>query len=396
MNEIRVLVVHSHSETTEFISRMIQFEPDIRIVATASSGQEALVCLGDLDPEVALVDLELPDGDGISTATRILVARPLTEVVLLSVDSDVGIMKRAMNAGIRDMLIMPPSGERLATAIRKAGDRYEKRKAVTGPLYIPQAPSPDEPMSRGKLIAVCSAKGGVGCTMLATNLGLGFQSEDTPTLIVDGDLEFGDVALFLNLPQRYSLADLAPYADELESEIVNSVLATHGSGLKVLASPATLEDAGAISVDAMRKVLDFLLTCFSYVVVDTATGFDKYKMAIIEMADVLVPVMAPEMSSIKNMSKLCGLLQDIGFPKEKACVALNGVDRRDAITAREISEHLKADIAAEISFDRQSVLVSINRGDPLLHTGKTQPLAKQLMGLMDIIKEKLVAEPVEA
>ncbi len=396
MNEIRVFVVDSHSATVEFITRMIQFEADIRIEATAGSGEEAIQRLDDLDPEVVLIDLELPDGDGISTAAKILDARPLAEVVLLSVDNDIGIMKRAMNAGIRDMLIMPPSGEKLASTIRKAWDRHQKRKAVTGPLYLPQGPFPDEPVFRGKLIAVCSAKGGVGCTMLATNLALKFHSDDTPALIIDGDLKFGDVALFLNLPQRYSMADLAAYADELDSELVGDVLATHGSGLKVLAAPATLEDAQTISVEVMKRVVDYLLTRFSYVVVDTATGFDAYTSAIIEMADVLVAVMAPEMSSIKNTSKLYGVLQDIGFPLESVCLVLNCVDRRDAITAKQIAEHLKTDIAAEIPFDRQTVLISINRGDPLLQAGKTHPLARQLMGLMGTIKEKLLAEPVEA
>ena len=110
MSEIRVFVVDSHSATLEFITRMIQFEPDIRLEATASSCQEALQRLEDMDPEVVLIDIELPDNDGISTAAAILEKRPLAELVLLSIESDIGTMKRAMNAGIRDVLIMPPSG----------------------------------------------------------------------------------------------------------------------------------------------------------------------------------------------------------------------------------------------------------------------------------------------
>jgi pilus assembly protein CpaE len=396
MSEIRVFVVDGHSATVDFITRMIQFEADIRIEATVGSAEDALQRLQDLDPEVVLIDLELPDGDGISTAAKILDARPLAEVVLLSVESDVGIMKRAMNAGIRDMLIMPPSGEKLASTIRKAWDRHQKRKAVTGPLYLPQGPFPDAPVSRGKLIAVCSAKGGVGCTMLATNLALRLHTDDTPTLIIDGDLKFGDVALFLNLPQRYSMADLAPYVDELDPELVNDVLAKHASGLKVLPAPSTLEDAQTVSVETLKKVVEYLLSRFSYVIVDTATGLDPYATTVIEIADVLVAVMAPEMSSIKNTNKLYGVLQDIGFPLDNVCLVLNCVDRRDSITPKQIAEHLKVDIAAEIPFDRQTVLLSINRGDPLLQDGKTHPLARQLAGLMGTVKEKLIAEPIEA
>ena len=396
MSEIRVFVVDSHSATLEFITRMIQFEPDIRLEATASSCQEALQRLEDMDPEVVLIDIELPDNDGISTAAAILEKRPLAELVLLSIESDVGTMKRAMNAGIRDVLIMPPSGDKLATTIRRAWERRERRKAVTGPIFVPQGPFPDAPSERGKLIAVCSAKGGVGCTMLATNLALKLQTDDTPTLLVDADLKFGDVALFLNLPHNASIADLAPYADELDSQIVADVLTIHDNGLKVLAAPPTLDDAQSVSVAAMRKVLDYLLTRFTYVLVDTATGLDEHTEAIIEIADLLVTVMAPDMSSIKNTTKFCSLLQDSGIPKERICLVLNSVDRKDSISARQIADHLKMEVAAEIPFDRQTVMTSINRGDPLLQGGKTQPLARSLLGLIGTIKARLVAEPVEA
>jgi pilus assembly protein CpaE len=222
------------------------------------------------------------------------------------------------------------------------------------------------------------------------------HTEHTPTLIIDGDLKFGDVALFLNLSARFSIADLAPYAEELEPDIIHDVLTTHISGLTVLAAPKTLEDADGITVDAMRKIVDYLLTRYTYVVVDTSTGFDNHAVAVIEMADVIVAVMAPEMSSIKNTSKLYGLLQEIGVPKERVCLVLNCVDRRDAITARQIAEHLKTEIAAEIPFDRQTVLISINKGDPLLQNGKTQPMAKNFLGLIRVIRDKLAAEPIEA
>jgi pilus assembly protein CpaE len=232
--------------------------------------------------------------------------------------------------------------------------------------------------------------------MLATNLALKLQTDDTPTLLVDADLKFGDVALFLNLPHNTSIADLAPYADELDSQIVSDVLTTHDNGLKVLAAPPTLEDAQSVSVEAMRKLLDYLLSMFTYVLVDTATGLDEHTEAIIEVADLLVTVMAPDMSSIKNTTKFCSLLQDSGIPKERICLVLNSVDRKDSISARQIADHLKMEVAAEIPFDRQTVMTSINRGDPLLQGGKTQPLARSLLGLIGTIKARLVAEPVEA
>ena len=130
--------------------------------------------------------------------------------------------------------------------------------------------------------------------------------------------------------------------------------------------------------------------------VDTPTGLDEYTMAVVEMADVLVPVMAPEMSSVKNTNKLYSLLKEVGVSEDRVCLVLNCVDRKDVITARQISEHLKTEIAAEIPFDRQAVLFSINKGDPVLSNGKTQPMARNLLALIGAIKEKLITQAVEA
>ncbi|MGH2625572.1 MAG: response regulator, partial [Anaerolineales bacterium] len=185
---IRVLIVDDFAETRENIRKLLQFESDIEVVGAARSGQEALQLASELDPDVVLMDINMPDMDGIVATETLLKQVPHTQIIILSVQSEGDYVRRAMRAGARDFIAKPPSGDELVAAIRSsAGRAKEQRTKLARPAAVPMMPGsimggPARP--EGKLITVYSAKGGVGCTMLATNVALGLHTQDTPTVIV--------------------------------------------------------------------------------------------------------------------------------------------------------------------------------------------------------------------
>jgi pilus assembly protein CpaE len=390
--EIRVLIVEDHAPMVENISRMLQFEPDISVVGKALSGQEALELAEEVDPMVVLIDINLPDMDGIEVTGLLKEINFSIDVIILSIRQDFDVITRAMNKGASHFLLKPPDGEKLVVAVRDGYKRYKARKAATGPLGTEPTYSPDQPI--GKVISIYSGKGGVGCTLMATNLALMLHSENTPTLLVDADLQFGDVPLFLNLNNRFSICDLVSYAEELDLEVLDDVLVPHESGLEVLAAPPAPEYVGEISSEALCDVLEFLQKQFAYVVLDTGSALDDVTLAILQMSDLIVAVVTPDIPAIKNTRTLLTILRDLGIPQEAVCFVLNSVDRRDKINAESVSEHLKVGIAAEVPFDRQSVKQSINRGVPIVSDGKTHPMIKGIHELVGVIREKLLV-PVE-
>src|ERR1051325_8395838 len=200
-DKIRVLIVDDVSETRENVRKLLQFESDVDVVGVARTGKEAIQVSQELNPDVVLMDINMPDMDGIAATEAIRAKQPAVQVIILSVQSDNNYMRKAMLVGARDFLTKPPMGDELISAIRRAGDmaRMEKSKAVNiqplpvagniGGMTNLRGP-------KGKIITVYSPKGGVGCTTLAVNLALTLNNGDTHVALVDGNLQFGDVAVF--------------------------------------------------------------------------------------------------------------------------------------------------------------------------------------------------------
>lgn len=401
-NLIRVLIVDDIAETRENIRKLLQFESDVVVVGAARTGIEAIDVARETEPDVVIMDINMPDMDGIEATEAMLRDVPYAQIVMLSVNNDSDYVRRAMRAGARDFLAKPPSGDELITTIRSLSvlAHEQKEKSSTPlPQVSLQGPSgsgytgPLHP--QGKIIAVYSAKGGVGCTMLAVNLAIGLDTDDTPAVLVDASLQFGDIAVALNLQPKNSFSDLATRADELDPEYVEGVLLRHDSGLRVLAAPPRPEMADEVTANEVRKVLQFFKLHFAYVIVDTSSTMDDITLAVLDVADNLVCVATPEIPSIKDTRLLFDLLGVLEFPKERISFVLNRTDRKSGITSEAVSENLKFAVDAEIPLDERAVTASINRGAPLLINDRSNPVAKGIISLLGALKERMVAEAEE-
>jgi pilus assembly protein CpaE len=392
---IRVMIVDDIAETRENIRKLLQFESDIDVVGAARSGEEALQMASDTQPEVVLMDINMPDMDGIAVTEALLKDVPHAQVVMLSVQSEADYMRRAMLAGARDFIAKPPSGDELIKTIRLVSTRAKEQKAIAAkPVQLVPAKGGQAggggQVRDSKLLAVYSAKGGVGCTTLATNLAIGLNSEETPTVLVDGSLQFGDVSVFMNMQVKNSIVDLAARADELDSDYVGDVLMTHECGLKVLAAPPRPEMADEVRADQVRKVLEYMKANFTYVVVDTSSVMDDVTLAILDAADMLVAVATPDIPAIKDVRLLFDLLSVLEYPREQVFFVLNKTDRKTGISADAVAENLKRPVDGEIPAEEQIVTASINRGIPLLLGEKGKVPAKNIMDLLGTIRQRLV------
>lgn len=397
-SHIRVLIVDDIAETRENIRKLLQFEPDIDVVGAARSGEEALEIAQEADPDVVIMDINMPDMDGIEATAALLRDVPYTQIVILSVQSEADYMRRAMLAGARDFIAKPPSGDELIRTIRRlaemARDQREKQSRPE-PKAVQTVQGMDFSVPEGKLIAVYSSKGGVGTTMLATNLAVGLDTDETPTVLVDASLQFGDVAVSLNLQSKTSFVDLASRAHELDPDVVEDVLLRHESGLRVLAAPPRPEMADEIHSDQVRRVLEYLRRHYAYVVVDTSSIIDDITLAVLDVTDLLVVLATPEIPAIKDSRLLFDLLGVLDFPRQNILFVLNKMDRKTGITAAAVSENLKFPVEGEIPLDDKTVPTSVNRGVPLLHADRGGPCGRSILDLLGVLKQKLVAEPVE-
>jgi len=395
---IRLLIVDDIAETRENIRKLLQFEPDIVVVGTARTGEEAIRVAHDTQPDVVLMDINMPDMNGIKATEAILEDIPFTQIVILSVQNEPDYMRKAMLAGARDFIAKPPSGDELISTIRFVSKRVKEQReklkkaaAMSAPVISGDGQYADM-RPEGKLLVVYSPKGGVGCTTLATNLAVGLTTDDTPVALVDANFQFGDVSVFMNLQAKNSILDLASRVDELDQHIVNEVLMKHECGLHVLAAPPQPEMADEVQAEQFRAVLAFLRKQFAYIIVDTSSTMDDVTLAALDLSDVLMAVATTDIPSIKDTRLLLDLLSILEYPRESIMMVLNKTDRRTGITAEKISENLKHPIVGEISIDERTITASVNRGVPLLLGDRSRPIAKEMMDLLATVKEWLMAE----
>ena len=391
---IRVLIVDDFAETRENFRKLLQFESDIVVVGAARSGQEAIEIASETKPDVVLMDINMEDMDGITATESILREVPFTQVIILSVQSEQDYMRRAMMAGARDFMVKPPSSEELIATIRRLSVfAHEKREEFERPLapVSTDAPPGSAPSHRptGKVLTFYSPKGGVGCTTIATNIALGLDTEETPTVLVDGNLQFGDVTVFLNLQSKYSINDLTSRMDEMDPEILEDVLLLHENGLRVLAAPPRPEMADEVNADQIRTIIQFLRQHFAYVVVDTASTMDDTTLAILDTTDLLIAICTPDIPAIKDARHLFDLLHILEFPTQNVCFVVNKMDRKGGISAEAVGENLKREVEAVIPADERTVTASINKGIPLIVSDRSSPQSRALMQLMGTIKQRL-------
>jgi pilus assembly protein CpaE len=393
--KIRVLIVDDITETRENVRKLLQFESDVEVVGAARTGKEAIELSKEVLPDVLLMDINMPDMDGITATERVKRILPHAQIVILSVQNDPNYMRRAMMAGARDFLAKPPTVDELTAAIRRAGEvalsekamaipsanaSGGKRSGVTGSLG----------MNEGSVIMVYSPKGGTGATTVAINLAIALHNKETPVGVIDTNLQFGDIAVFLNEQVRYSILDLAPRVDEIDKELVEEVMITHAqTGVKILAAPTRPEYAENITADQVAKIIRFLRRRFSYIIVDTSSTLTDSVLAVLDETDLVILVITQEIPSIRSARIFLDLIDGLKIGRQRVILTMNRYDKRIAITPERVGENFKQEVLAVVPLDERVVVPSVNRGVPFIMKDKSRPVARSILSLAEVVRERI-------
>ncbi len=394
--KFRVLIVDDVAETRENVRKLLQFETDIEVVGAARTGREAVQQTFDLKPDVVLMDINMPDMDGITATETIRQRDQVVQIVILSVQGDSNYMRRAMLAGARDFLTKPPMADELISAIRRAGQMAHATRAKSVPVEVAPVSAALSPqaslssLSQGKVIVVYSPKGGAGTTTLAVNLAVTLHNEETKTVLMDAKLQYGDVSIFLNEQGKNTIVDLTARADEMDEEVVSSVLIKHSaSGLRVLAAPASPEQAEQVGPEQFAKILKYMRKHYAYVVVDTSSSLDEITLSALDNADIVMLVVTQDIPAIKNCRLFLDIMGTIDMPREKICFVMNKYDKRISISPEKVGENLKQPIVGIVPLDERVVIPSVNRGVPFMIDNKSQPSSKAVFSLAEVIRKQI-------
>jgi pilus assembly protein CpaE len=389
--KIRVLVVDDILETRENIKKLLFFEDDIEIIGTASNGREGIDLVTKLQPDIVLMDINMPGMDGIAASETISSQSPHVQVVMMSVQGEADYLRRSMLAGAREFLIKPFSGEELATSIRRVHQLAATRRAFAPPP--PPVTAAPPPPKGGKVIAVFGTKGGCGASTIAVNLAVALREETKERVaLMDANFEFGDLGALLNLPNLRTVADLSSPEITVDEDLIDGVMTSHASGVKALLAPPRPEMAELITTEHLKKILEILPRMFDYVIIDLWRSFQEATVFLLDTADQIVLVSTSDILAIKNAKLFFELTQALNYPPEKTLLILNKEDGRSGIGVKDIEESIKRPVRAVIPKDERTTLLAINRGTPFVSTQRTLPLAQSLIALARALRQPAAAQ----
>ena len=388
-DQIRVLVVDDIPETRDHLTKLLGFETDIDVVGSASSGREAIDLAGRIHPDVVLMDINMPDMDGITATEQLSTTAPGAAVVMMSVQGEADYLRRSMLAGAREFLVKPFSSDELTASIRQVSSREREKQSRVGiPTPVSAGASTGGAQggagSDGQIIAVFSPKGGVGRTTVAVNLAVAAATElGRKVVVMDGSFQFGDVGVLLNLnPRSKSIADLIPEI-EAGGEIDSTSLFVidHASGIRALLAPPSPEMAEMITPAGVKKVLEALRREHDVVIVDCTAFFNDTTLAILDAADVILTMLSLEITSIKNIRLFLEVTEQLGYESGKVRLVLNRADSTLGIRVSDVEHSIGRKVDETIVSDGRSVVYALNRGVPFFQSNREAQVSQDILRL---------------
>jgi len=359
LEKIRVLIVDDVPETCENIRCLLHFDPRIEVVGEARDGEEAIKKTEKLHPDIILMDINMPVLDGVAATETISLHFPESAIIIMSVQGEQEYLRRAMAAGAREYIVKPFTSDELVSTIYRVYELEQKRK-----FHYRRWSDQMSRFREGKVVTVFSTKGGVGKTTIAVNLAVSLAKDFRYSVaLVDLDLQFGDIAVMLNLKPRQTLSDLVTEYSQLDEELLNSYLLHHTSGIRVLAAPARPEYAEIVSPELVEKVINILKNNYDYVLIDTPGIFTDPVLVALDYAHTILFVLSLDLPTLKNVKLGLEVLDSLHH-KDKVKVVLNRAIPEIGITPTEVEKTLGIPLAAQIPSDGRLVVKSVNKGIP--------------------------------
>lgn len=378
--KIKIMVVDDNQATRDNIKKLLSLETDMEVSCEAATGEEAIKKAMIMLPDIILMDINMPGMDGIAATEIISGGMPQCPVIVVSVQGEQEYLRKAMAAGAKEYLVKPFEGDELLECIRHIFVREQKRRE-----RFTQQAAPPEP-TLGKVVTIFSTKGGIGKTTIATNLGaaLGFD-EANKICILDLDLQFGDVALFLDIVPKVTIADLVRDIDNMDSSVLNKYLINYRDNIKVLAAPARPEQADEVTATHVVAIIKQLQYSYDYIIVDTAPLFNDITFSILEASNLIIVATSQDLPTLKNVKLCLEIFESLQYPPEKIKVVLNRANSIGGMTIQDSENLLQRKFLSFMPSDGKTVVTAVNQGVPFVISNPDTPVAQTLLKLTNYV-----------
>ncbi|HEX9854821.1 MAG TPA: AAA family ATPase [Acidimicrobiia bacterium] len=325
--------------------------------------------------DIAVIGPAFAHEAGVTDVSQLFDVRPSLPIVMVAETMSTDLLRAALRTGIKDVIESPLTVSKIEEAL-----------GVVVQLSQRQAPEAVARRKIGKVVTIMSPKGGAGKTMTTTNTALTLAMWGDPgrVVILDADLQFGDICISLQVDPKHTIVDVARDIDKLDEELLYSLLATHSSGMKVLSAPLEPSLADEVSTQVVVKTIGMLKRMFDYIVIDTAPFLDEPVLSILERSDAVLLVVDMDLPSVKNAKLALDTLRLIKFPFEKIKLVLNRVNSKARLDIDELERSLGLEVMAAISSDKL-VPRAVNEGEPVVSMYPRSRVARDLRSVARLV-----------
>lgn len=305
-----------------------------------------------VEPDLVVVDLG-PDKDaGILTVEKIVEVCKSTQIIVAGNGNDADAILRSMRASAKEFLPLPVEGGALFAAI----ERVSKVHTVPG----------REKRALGKIFTFFSAKGGTGSTVISTNFAVNLAEQTkSPTILVDLDLQLGEVSLFLGIKSGFNIVDVAGNIHRMDPVLLRGFITKHPSGLDVMTAPDSLEKVESVGPSQVSQILQYLRTLYDYVVVDTSNSFDDYTVAALDQASTIFLISNTDLASLRNAQRCLSIFERMGYKRDRIRLLINRYTKSVAIRSKDIEDTLNFPVYFWFPSDWPTIVTALNSGVPI-------------------------------
>jgi len=340
-------------------------------------------------PTVVVLGPSCSDADVLSSVERSLSARPDVGVVLVADELSTTVLQLALRSGVKDVLTLQGDTLQIVEAIERVGSGLRPDNGSAQPSNnLPVTTGGGDSSELGRVTTVFSTKGGSGKSVIATNLAVVLaERSEGPVVLVDADLQFGDVAVMMKLAPTHTVVDAVSNIERLDTSLLESLLATHEpSGLRVLPAPLEPAFADQIGANDMVKIIEILQHFCAHVVIDTPAYFNDVVLGLVEVSDDVLLVAGMDIPNIKNVKIGLQTLRLLNTPMEKLRLILNRANSKVKLDIGGVERTLQVSAEALVPSD-VVVPQSVNKGVPFVLSHPKSGVAKSIRSLADTLLE---------
>ncbi|HYU99053.1 MAG TPA: AAA family ATPase [Pyrinomonadaceae bacterium] len=374
---VTFIVLSKDAADAKEISRALGAHAGASLLMTSEDAEQAFTETRRLGPSAVVINLTHMGEPALKLVHRIVSECPKTSVICASRESSPDLILRSMRAGAHDFIRLPIIEEELTTVIER-----------TAEFTVEHAD--DTPKKRGRAIAVFSSKGGCGTSLIATNLAL---VQTSPTVLVDLNLQSGDLELMLGLKPKFSVADVVENRERLDDALLASYITPHSKNLSLLAAPLKAESAEDIEPRHIYEIMELLRQQFDCVIIDTPHSFDSVTISALDHADQILVVLTLEIHAIRSTRRALEIFDRLGYSRKKIRLIVNRWSKNIDLDQKQVEDFLGERVVGFIQSDYRAAVNSINLGQPLVDSAPGAKVTADLRSIAAKLFEGKIDQP---